>query len=53
MLLCSSPVTTIQLLGYGVAFGGVCWYNYLKYQVGVLKTGQEAYDERGGRIGAC
>ena len=33
MLPHRSPITSIQLIGYGVAFGGVCWYNYLKYTV--------------------
>ena len=27
-----SPITGIQLGGYGMAFLGVCWYNYLKSQ---------------------
>jgi hypothetical protein len=27
-----APITSIQLVGYGVAFLGVCWYNYLKSQ---------------------
>jgi hypothetical protein len=27
-----SPVTSLQLGGYAVAFLGVCWYNYQKIQ---------------------
>ena len=27
-----SPVGQLQLMGYGVAFLGVCWYNYQKLQ---------------------
>ncbi|GFR41360.1 hypothetical protein Agub_g2043 [Astrephomene gubernaculifera] len=30
--LYGSPVTSLQLCGYGVAFLGVCWYNYQKLQ---------------------
>ncbi|KAG2455118.1 hypothetical protein HYH02_000938 [Chlamydomonas schloesseri] len=32
VLLYKSPVGQLQLLGYGVAFLGVCWYNYQKLQ---------------------
>lgn len=32
VMMYGSPITGIQLLGYAVAFAGVCWYNYLKYQ---------------------
>eukprot|EP00891_Asterochloris_glomerata_P000641 jgi/Astpho2/641/Aster-04482 len=32
VLLFKSPVTSINLGGYGIAFGGVCWYNYRKLQ---------------------
>lgn len=31
-LHCRSPVAALQLAGYGVAFLGVCWYNYQKLQ---------------------
>lgn len=27
-----SPVSSLQLFGYGIAFLGVCWYNYQKFQ---------------------
>ena len=27
-----SPITSVQLGGYAVAFLGVCWYNYQKIQ---------------------
>ena len=29
---CRSPVSQLQLGGYGLAFVGVCWYNYQKLQ---------------------
>lgn len=32
VMMFGSPVSGLQLVGYGVAFGGVCWYNYLKYK---------------------
>jgi len=32
VMMFESPVSSLQLVGYGVAFGGVCWYNYIKYQ---------------------
>ncbi|PNH09408.1 putative sugar phosphate/phosphate translocator [Tetrabaena socialis] len=32
VMLYRSPVATLQLCGYGVAFAGVCWYNYQKLQ---------------------
>ncbi|KAG2499145.1 hypothetical protein HYH03_002728 [Edaphochlamys debaryana] len=32
VLLFHSPVASFQLVGYGVAFAGVCWYNYQKLQ---------------------
>jgi hypothetical protein len=32
LLLCRSPITSLQLGGYAVAFLGVCWYNYQKIQ---------------------
>ncbi|PNW79459.1 hypothetical protein CHLRE_09g415900v5 [Chlamydomonas reinhardtii] len=32
VLLYGSPVTTLQLFGYGVAFAGVTWYNIQKIQ---------------------
>lgn len=27
---CRAPVTGQQFIGYGIAFVGVCWYNYSK-----------------------
>lgn len=30
--LCRSIVTHINLIGYGIAFLGVCWYNHIKRQ---------------------
>ncbi|KAG1665573.1 hypothetical protein FOA52_000720 [Chlamydomonas sp. UWO 241] len=32
VMMFASPVTGLQLAGYGIAFLGVCWYNYLKYK---------------------
>lgn len=32
MFLYKSPVSSLQLIGYGVAFLGVVWYNYQKIQ---------------------
>ena len=32
LVLRRSPVTPTQLFGYGLAFLGVCWYNYRKVQ---------------------
>ncbi len=32
VLLFASPITSMQLVGYGLALVGVCWYNYSKIQ---------------------
>lgn len=32
VLIYKSPVTPTQLVGYGIAFSGVCYYNYKKVQ---------------------
>ncbi|EFJ44764.1 hypothetical protein VOLCADRAFT_82602 [Volvox carteri f. nagariensis] len=39
VMLYKSPVGALQLCGYGVAFLGVCWYNYQKLQVRRLVEG--------------
>lgn len=47
-----APVTRQQLVGYGIAFGGVCYYNYQRYQaskaaqVGEKSTGGSGDDGR-------
>jgi len=46
VLMFGSPVSVLQLLGYGVAFGGVCWYNYLKYQAMNVSTKSASDKER-------
>ncbi len=30
VVMYKSPVTRLQIAGYGLAFAGVCWYNYQK-----------------------
>lgn len=30
MKMFTAPVTALNLIGYTVAFAGVCWYNYVK-----------------------
>ncbi|GIL81177.1 hypothetical protein Vretimale_12766 [Volvox reticuliferus] len=30
VMLYQSPVGSLQIFGYSIAFGGVCWYNYQK-----------------------
>lgn len=30
MVMYKAPVTRLQFFGYGIAFSGVCWYNYQK-----------------------
>lgn len=35
--LCRAPVTGQQFFGYGIAFTGVCWYNYSKIQSQLAK----------------
>lgn len=42
VLMFGSPITGLQLFGYGIAFGGVCWYNYLKYKQMQEKAAQDA-----------
>lgn len=32
MVMFKAPVTSLQFFGYGIAFAGVCWYNYQKIQ---------------------
>ncbi|GLI60866.1 hypothetical protein VaNZ11_003083 [Volvox africanus] len=32
VLLYQTPVGSLQIFGYGIAFAGVCWYNYQKLQ---------------------
>ena len=37
---CAVQVTSVNLGGYLIAFGGVCWYNYKKLQA--MKARQAA-----------
>ncbi|GIL50490.1 hypothetical protein Vafri_6676 [Volvox africanus] len=32
VVLYQTPVGSLQIFGYGIAFAGVCWYNYQKLQ---------------------
>jgi hypothetical protein len=41
-----SPVTATQLWGYGLAFVGVCVYNYRKVQAQVKEKKEASRDEK-------
>ena len=32
-IIFAGPITAINLFGYSIAFGAVCWYNYIKLKV--------------------
>uniref|UniRef100_A0A7R9Z8N2 Sugar phosphate transporter domain-containing protein n=1 Tax=Chlamydomonas euryale TaxID=1486919 RepID=A0A7R9Z8N2_9CHLO len=49
VMMYASPVSGLQLGGYALAFGGVCWYNYLKYksmQAKAADSGKLSSDEK-------
>ena len=53
MVLFGSPVSGLQLFGYGIAFAGVMYYNYMKIQaMKQSQTGAEKAPEKNIPIGS-